>query len=185
MDVGYVEDLEARPSHLTTDAVLRLATALDTTPGALLGGEVDRAPGPGHPAARPTLEAMTDDEARRLLGSGGIGRVVFASTERGPVALPVNYRVLDGEIVFRTAAATSLAAAAGQDPVGFEVDHIDEATSQGWSVLVTGRLERVEDTGEVLRLLKRTAKPWASGDRSIVLRVATEAITGRRIRARW
>jgi nitroimidazol reductase NimA-like FMN-containing flavoprotein (pyridoxamine 5'-phosphate oxidase superfamily) len=184
MAVGYVEALEARPAHLTTEALVRLASALHTTPGELLGGDVDRAPGRGRPATRSSLEAMGDDEATRLLATGGIGRVVFAA-ERGPVALPVNYQLLDDAIVFRTAAGTSLDAAAGQDPVSFEVDHIDEAASQGWSVLATGRLQRVEDHGLRRRLLTRCAKSWAGPDRRVLLRVTIRAISGRRIRARW
>jgi nitroimidazol reductase NimA-like FMN-containing flavoprotein (pyridoxamine 5'-phosphate oxidase superfamily) len=185
MAVGYLEDLESRPAHVTTDAVLRLASALDTTPGTLLGGDADRAPGPGRPAARPSLDALSPDDLQRLLATGGVGRLVFHAAERGPVALPVNYRLVDGDIVFRTAPDTSLAAAAGQDPVSFEVDHIDEAMSQGWSVLATGRLEPVEDPAELHRLTERGAKPWAGQDRSVVLRFVVSDISGRRIWARW
>jgi hypothetical protein len=185
MAVGYLEDLESRPAHPTTDAVLRLASALDTTPSALLGGDVDRAPGPGRPAARPNLDALSRAEAQRLLATGGVGRLVFHAVERGPVAIPVNYRLLDGDIVFRTASDTSLAAAVGQDPVSFEVDQIDQAMSQGWSVLVTGRLERIEDPAEFRRLIERSAKPWAGEDRKVMLRVVVSDISGRRIWSRW
>ncbi len=185
MAVGYLEDLESRPAHLTTEAMLRLASALDTTPGALLGGDVERAPGPGEPAARRSLEALSCEEAKRRLATGGVGRLVFHAAERGPVALPVNYRLVDGDIVFRTATDTSLAAAVGQDPVSFEVDQIDEALSQGWSVLVTGRLDRVEDPAELRRLSERSVRPWPGDDRNVMLRVVVSDISGRRIWARW
>jgi nitroimidazol reductase NimA-like FMN-containing flavoprotein (pyridoxamine 5'-phosphate oxidase superfamily) len=183
--VGYLETLESQPTQLTTETVLRLASALDTTPGALLGGDVDRAPGPGPSSARPSLDTLSPDEAQRLLATGGVGRVVFHAAERGPVALPVNYRLLDGHIVFRTATDTSLAGAAGQDPVSFEVDHIDEAMSQGWSVLVTGRLERIDNPAELRQLRERSAEPWAGRKRPVVLRVVVRDVSGRRISTRW
>jgi nitroimidazol reductase NimA-like FMN-containing flavoprotein (pyridoxamine 5'-phosphate oxidase superfamily) len=183
--VGYLDTLESQPTQLTTETVLRLASVLDTTPGALLGGDVDRAPGLGPSAARPSLDTLSGDEAQRLLATGGVGRVVFHAAERGPVALPVNYRLLDGHIVFRTATDTSLAGAAGQDPVSFEVDHIDEAMSQGWSVLVTGRLERIDDPAELRQLLERSAEPWAGRKRPVVLRVVVRDVSGRRISGRW
>ncbi len=183
--VGYLETLESQPAQLTTETVLRLASALDTTPGALLGGDVDRAPGPRPSAARPSLDTLSGDEAQQLLATGGVGRVVFHAAERGPVALPVNYRLLDGHIVFRTAADTSLAGAAGQDPVSFEVDHIDEAMSEGWSVVVTGRLERIDDPAELRQLRKRSAEPWAGRERPVVLRVVVRDVSGRRISTGW
>jgi nitroimidazol reductase NimA-like FMN-containing flavoprotein (pyridoxamine 5'-phosphate oxidase superfamily) len=182
--VGYLEDIESRAVQLTTETVLRLASALDTTPGALLGGDFDRAPGPGRSGGHPSLDTLSRDEAQGLLATGGVGRVVFSTGERGPVALPVNYRLLDGNIVFRTAADTSLAAADGQDTVSFEVDHIDEAMSQGWSVLATGRLERIDDPAELRQFLERSAEPWAGGKRPVVLRVVVRDISGRRISAR-
>jgi transcriptional regulator with XRE-family HTH domain len=180
MAEGYLEDLECRPAHPTTSAVLRLAAALDTTAGALLGGDVERAPGPGPPAARPSLEVLSRGDAQQRVATGGVGRLVFHAAEDRPVALPVNYQVVDGDIVFCTALHTSLDAAVGQDPVSFEVDQIDEALSQGWSVLVTGRLERVDDPAERCRL-SECVSSWLGANRDVMLRVAVSDISGRRI----
>ena len=184
MAVGYLEDLESRPAHLTTSAVLRLAAALHTTAGALLGGDVERGPGPGPAAAHPSFKALSRDDAEQRLATGGVGRLVFHAAEHGPVALPVNYRIVNGDVVFRTATDTSMAAAVGQDPVSFEVDQIDEALSQGWSVLVTGRLERVDDPAERRRLSEGTVTPWPGEDRDVLLRVVVNDISGRHIEAR-
>ncbi|HEY6316275.1 MAG TPA: pyridoxamine 5'-phosphate oxidase family protein [Acidimicrobiia bacterium] len=184
MSVGYLKALEQRPTQPTTLAVLRLAAALDTTAGALLGMDADRTSSHGPGDARPLLEELGPEEARRLLGGESVGRVVLDTDDRGPVAIPVNYRVLDGAIVLRTAASSTLARAAG-NRVGFEVDHLDAAFARGWSVLVTGRLEGVTDPGVARELTAHGARPWAGGDRPVVLRIDPTAMTGRRISPRW
>jgi nitroimidazol reductase NimA-like FMN-containing flavoprotein (pyridoxamine 5'-phosphate oxidase superfamily) len=97
------------------------------------------------------------------------------------VALPVNFRYVEGDIVFRTRADGSLAAAAG-GTVSFEVDHIDEAMSEGWSVLVTGRARRVDDSTELQQLEQLGIEPWPGGRRKAVIRIETTEISGRRIR---
>jgi 2-methylcitrate dehydratase PrpD len=55
-------------------------------------------------------------------------------------------RYLDGDIVFCTRAGGALAAAAGTI-VSFEIDRIDEAMSEGWSVFVSGLARLVDDDG--------------------------------------
>jgi len=184
MAVGYVADLEARPTHPTTDAVVRLAAALETTPDTLLGGDVDQRPAPARPATGPVFDALTRETAMELLATKQVGRLAFHSPDRGPVALPINYRLMDGDIVLRTASDSSLATAAGQDPVGFEVDSTDEATGQGWSVLVTGRVDQVDDPAEQRRLLEHSATPWVGDDRNRVLRLLVGDVSGRRVGAR-
>jgi hypothetical protein len=77
--------------------------------------EAERAgmtPGQRRAATYPKLETLSDEECTRLLGDGGVGRFVF-NTDRDPEAVPVNYRLLDGDVVFRVAADTSLAAVGG------------------------------------------------------------------------
>ncbi|MGH3025504.1 MAG: pyridoxamine 5'-phosphate oxidase family protein, partial [Gaiellaceae bacterium] len=66
--------------------------------------------------------------------------------------------------------------------VSFEVDHIDEAMSEGWSVLITGRAQLVDDPAELDRLVQLGVEPWPGGHRDAVIRVVTEAISGRAIR---
>ena len=79
---------------------------------------------------------LTAKECADLVAPGGIGRVVFWSS-RGPVALPVNYRVLDGDIIFRTSEDSILSAHDHDVEVSFEVDQIDDALTEGRSVLMT------------------------------------------------
>ena len=103
----------------------------------LLGGEHGRAHGRADAASDPHLVAIDEKECRELLAGGGVGRVVFRSAAR-PVALPVNFKTLAGDVIFRSADDGEVAAIASEEPVSFEVDRIDDAMSEGWSVLATG-----------------------------------------------
>ena len=75
---------------------------------------------------------------RPHLCAGGVGRIVF-STDRGSVALPVNFDYSNGNVVISTDVAKA-DALESQHTVSFEIDRIDDVMSEGWSVLVTGRL---------------------------------------------
>ena len=182
MAPSYLRYLEEEPGgQVTTGTLMRLAAALDTSAEALSGGGRQRPTGGGMPAAHPVLEPMTRADCDTLLEPGGVGRLVFVS-ERGPVAVPVNFRILDRDIVFRTRAESSLALGAEGQSVGFEVDHIDEALSEGWSVLVTGRLNPVIPA-EAAHVDRLGVRPWPGGERDLYLRLVPEEVSGRRIRA--
>jgi nitroimidazol reductase NimA-like FMN-containing flavoprotein (pyridoxamine 5'-phosphate oxidase superfamily) len=181
MAESYVKYVEEQAAHVPLITVSRLASALDTSVDALSGGAVEVPPGQRGPAEEATLETLNERECRRLLAPGGVGRFVF-TTQRGPVAVPVNYRMLDGDIVFRTAEDTTLTAVSDAEPVSFEVDRIDDAMSEGWSVLVTGRVRRVSPE-ELRRLETLRVQPWAGGQRTVYLRLEPRELTGRRIRA--
>jgi transcriptional regulator with XRE-family HTH domain len=184
MAVGYLEALERRPAHPTTPAILRLAASLDTTAGTLLGVDAERASSDGPVDQRARLEELSPGDAWQRLDAESVGRVVLDTDDRGPIAIPVNYRMLDAQIVLQTATDSTLARAAG-NRVGFEVDHLDHAFARGWSVLVTGRLERVADPEELRRLTRHSAATWAGGDRPVVLRIDPTTVTGRRVSSRW
>jgi nitroimidazol reductase NimA-like FMN-containing flavoprotein (pyridoxamine 5'-phosphate oxidase superfamily) len=180
MAASYVEYLEEQATHVPLISVARLASALDTSVDELLR-DVEVPPGQRPPAADASLENLNERECRRLLAAGGVGRFVF-TTQRGPVAVPVNYRMMEGDVVFRTAGDSSLTAVSDAEPVSFEVDRLDEAMSEGWSVLVTGRVRRVSPD-ELRQLEALRIEPWAGGQRTVYLRLEPREVTGRRIRA--
>lgn len=181
MDPGYLHYLEHSPAvAITRGSLIRLATALETTVPYLRGGEVDRPPGAGRAGPHPHLDVLGREECEAHLAEGGVGRFVFMA-EQGPVALPVNFGFVDGDVVFRTRAEGALAAAAGTI-VSFEADHIDEAMSEGWSVLISGRAQLVDDPTDLERLNDSAIEPWPGGRREAVMRVETATISGRRIR---
>ncbi|MGW7446595.1 helix-turn-helix domain-containing protein [Kitasatospora sp. NPDC054795] len=181
MAVGYVEYVESSAGPPDIVPLTRLAGVLGTSAWELLGGGVDIPPGGAVAAAHPVLDELPAWECWARLGSGGIGRLAV-STEEGPVVLPVNFRVLDATVVYRTAAESTPAAGVGGQ-VAFEVDHIDEALRSGWSVLVKGTATLLDDP-EVIEHLSRRGRPapWAGGERDVWVRIRPSAITGRRIR---
>jgi len=178
VSVPYLAYLETHPARLTQAALQQLAGALQTTPETLLGA----APGRGGAAGGPVLQTLTAAECYDLLSPGGVGRVAF-NTADGPVVVPVNYAMASQTVIFRTAPDTLLAGYL-DGPAGFEVDHLDEALSQGWSVLVTGRAVRVTSEADVRYLEQHTSvRPWAGGARDVYVRIIPRKITGRRIRS--
>ena len=182
MDPTFLRKLEESPSlDLSAAALWRLAGALETTADAIKGGGTQEPPGRTNPALFPNLDVLDRDSCLSLIAPGGVGRIVFTEA-RGPVALPVNYRMLGDSIVFRTAATSALQRALRHEQVSFEVDYVDDALAEGWSVLVSGRGDLIVDPAELQRAIESGVAPWANGKRDDFGRVKIGEITGRRIR---
>lgn len=181
---GYLRYLETSADpNPAPDDIFRLATALDTTPAALRGAGLDQAPGRQRPDERfrPAPESLSPAQCWEHLAGGGIGRLVFTA-ERGPVAVPVNFTVLGGGIVFRTSSGSSLAAATAQPRVSFEADHLDDVLAEGWSVLISGHAAVISAPDDLAAVTRLGSTPWAGGDRDCYVRITPREITGRRIR---
>jgi transcriptional regulator with XRE-family HTH domain len=181
MAPSYLAYLEEQPADPTLATVIRLATALGTSVSALRGGGIDLPPGQGQALLNPRLDHLTLEECSALLSTHGVGRIAV-STPDGPAVVPVNYEVVDGTIAYRTAPDSAPAAAVGTE-AAFEVDHVDEAMSQGWSVLAVGPARVVTEPDAVRRLSERAhTKPWPGGQREMWVSIRPTRITGRRIR---
>jgi nitroimidazol reductase NimA-like FMN-containing flavoprotein (pyridoxamine 5'-phosphate oxidase superfamily) len=139
----------------------------------------------------PELIRLTDAECRWLLAANVVGRVGF-DAGAGPRIHPVNYAMDGDAVVLRTAEGSELTGLAdrGEAPdgplVAFEVDHVDYDRHQGWSVLAVGRVSRVVDAGDLERIAREwSPRPWAGGEREVVLTVAVVELTGRRLGDDW
>ncbi|ASU86239.1 DNA-binding protein [Nocardiopsis gilva YIM 90087] len=187
MHPGYVAYIEESPPQLTRAALHRLARALRTSAEALLGAESDAPPG-CHPTyiADAELRELSREECLELIEPGGVGRLAFhVADETWPSVLPVNFAVVDGTVLLRTLAGGTIDRYARGD-VGFEVDAIDGAMSEGWSVLVAGRARQVSGSAELMAILAAVpVRPWPGGDRATYVRIFPHRITGRRVRSRW
>lgn len=180
---GYLAYLESSQDPNPTQATLaRLAAALGTSPGALSGAGLTLPPGQRAAAANPVLTSLTADECRALIAPGGVGRVLFVEPGRGPVAIPVNYRMDGADVVFRTSRGAGLAESIRQGPVSFDVDHLDETLGEGWSVLVTGTASVISDPAALERTAALGVEPWAGGERPVYVRLRVRQVTGRAIR---
>ncbi|WP_097900903.1 helix-turn-helix domain-containing protein [Streptomyces sp. b94] len=177
---GYIEYVEEQSATPGVGFMLRLADALETTVRELSGGEVDLPSGAGRGARRARMVELDEAMCWTLLGDHGVGRIAL-STADGPVLLPLNYQVSEGEVVFGTAEGSPLADAADTE-IAFEADHIDDAFSKGWSVLLVGTVHAVTDEEAARRLREAAyATPWARPERRHVMVLVPRRITGRRI----
>ena len=133
-----------------------------------------------------TIEELAEDECLRLIAAGGIGRIAFQG-RFGPVVLPVNYRLHEGAIVFRTARRSPLdedlqtGIANADYVVAFEIDDINSEARTGWSVLVQGPAHRVESDAERAAALRAGVEPWPAGERELFVQIIPSRVTGRRI----
>ncbi|UFN46256.1 pyridoxamine 5'-phosphate oxidase family protein [Nocardioides okcheonensis] len=128
---------------------------------------------------------LSREECARLLAAGVAGRVAL-STPTGPHILPVNYSV-DGESVLLRTTAYSLLGTYGRDAqLCFEIDQFDYENKRGWSVAVRGRAVFVDDQSELAHIARTwEPKPWASGQRNLVVRIPWAEVTGRQIGDGW
>ena len=181
----YLEYLERYPARADATVLRRLAAALQTSPAALLGGAVTPAGGPAtqSPDGR-AMRRLNAADCWQLIAPGGVGRIAFCMPS-GPVVLPVNYAVVRGYVPSGATSSSAVAANAivvrtghgtlieahGYDKVAFEIDHIDDALCQGWSVLVAGQAHIVAQPAE-LRHLHALADllPWPEGDHEVWVR---------------
>lgn len=116
-----------------------------------------------------------------MLAAKAVGRVGFSGPD-GTQMLPVNYVVYQDSIFFRTAVDGALADAMRNSRVAFEIDDIDEFMRRGWSVLVVGDAELVDDPDLLVELWgDQGPKPWAVGLRTQFVRIRPTRLTGRRI----
>lgn len=127
------------------------------------------------------LEVLGPDECLDLLGSVPVGRLAYLH-EGGPTILPITFVVSHGGVAFRTAAGSKLDTALMGRPVAFEVDGIDADRRTGWSVVLRGVAEYVEDPDRIAELEERDLRPWSAHveDGAWVV-VRADEVSGRRL----
>jgi nitroimidazol reductase NimA-like FMN-containing flavoprotein (pyridoxamine 5'-phosphate oxidase superfamily) len=134
------------------------------------------------------LEELAEVECLRLIAPGGIGRLVFAGRFDLTV-LPVNYKLHNGAILFRTTQHGSTdedlrtGITHAEYRVAFEVDDFDEAAREGWSVLIQGPAHHLDSESERADASAAGVVPWPDGVREHFIRITPTRITGRRVSA--
>jgi nitroimidazol reductase NimA-like FMN-containing flavoprotein (pyridoxamine 5'-phosphate oxidase superfamily) len=127
------------------------------------------------------LEPLPLDVCQTLLREHTFGRLAFVAND-APVVLPVNYRFVETSgktwIALRTRPGNVIDHEAMK--VAFEIDGIDPAKRQGWSVLVRGTLHHVDPDAAGFRE-RFDPEPWVLAERDAWLIIEPFAISGRRL----
>ena len=131
---------------------------------------------------RDRLVEMSRSDCLRHLRQGTVGRLAV-SVSALPAIFPVNYAVLDEDIVFRTGPGTKLDAALSEAVVAFEIDQSDPVAHSGWSVVVVGVARPITDSATLSRAAALPLTPWADGGRDTVVRLETRLVSGRQLMA--
>jgi hypothetical protein len=126
------------------------------------------------------LEVIGREECLRLLEAHGVGRI-GAIVGCRPIIYPVNYALADDAIIFLTRPGGDLDGSTEGTIVAFEIDSADFTYHEGWSVLVVGRSAHVSDPSALKRARGLSLMPWAGEDRTVMVRIVLDQVTGQRI----
>jgi nitroimidazol reductase NimA-like FMN-containing flavoprotein (pyridoxamine 5'-phosphate oxidase superfamily) len=135
--------------------------------------------------AKAIMEELDEAECLRLASQEVIGRIAY-SGRYDLTVLPVNYRIVDGAVVFRTGQDSLTGAdlrtgiADADYRVAFEIDHLNEGTQEGWSVLIQGPAHHL-DAGPGEAEVQAGIQPWAGGKKEHFIQITPARVTGRRI----
>ncbi len=127
------------------------------------------------------LEVLPLAQCLTLLRSRPVGRLAYVDAG-APTVVPVNHLVDGSTIVLRTDAGGKLDAAVVGAPVAFQLDDHDPVRGTGWSVLVRGRAELVDEDERTQRYAEELDS-WALGDAEATwIRIVPDEVSGRRLR---
>jgi nitroimidazol reductase NimA-like FMN-containing flavoprotein (pyridoxamine 5'-phosphate oxidase superfamily) len=128
------------------------------------------------------MRVLSEDECATMLASRQVGRLAFAADGQIEI-FPVAF-VLDGSaVVLRSGFGAKITAALDRIMVAFEVDRFEPASRSGWSVVVKGTCEEIEDAGTLARLETTGFDNWIEYPRHSPtyrwLRIRPYSVTGR------
>jgi nitroimidazol reductase NimA-like FMN-containing flavoprotein (pyridoxamine 5'-phosphate oxidase superfamily) len=125
-------------------------------------------------------EVLTRNECRRLLAvkAGGIGRVGLIKDEQVAI-VPVNYAMVDDDVLIQVGSGDMLDAATKATLVAFEVDDVSASEGVAWSVLVQGLATLVPEDKTLEAGASRVAPLVPEPGHSLV-RIRTGVLSGRR-----
>jgi nitroimidazol reductase NimA-like FMN-containing flavoprotein (pyridoxamine 5'-phosphate oxidase superfamily) len=125
------------------------------------------------------MEILPAAECWRRLAKSPVGRIAVMGAD-GPEIFPINIAV-DGEsVVFRTDPGSKLASLAADPRISLEVDGIDIEHSDGWSVVMAGRVKELVGA-ELVAAQQLPLEPWTIGDKARWFRIVPLKVSGRAI----
>lgn len=141
-----------------------------------------RPPGPERaPTDSAGMEVLSEEDCWALLAGSRLGRVGIVR-QGVPEILPISYRLVEGEIVFRTGLGSRLSAALLRSSVAFEVDRVDEDAGEAWSVQVLAAAHVREIDAAADAALLAGIQCWTPQPGRYLVRLVPRRVTGRRVR---
>lgn len=116
----------------------------------------------------PTELSRTD--CLNHIAGTGIARIAFITPD-GPHVVPVNYVADDTVLAVTTTPYSLLGSTVRGAVVAIEIDELDHAARSGWSVIVRGKAEQIDDAAAIARLHSLGLEPWAGGNRPLHLQI--------------
>jgi nitroimidazol reductase NimA-like FMN-containing flavoprotein (pyridoxamine 5'-phosphate oxidase superfamily) len=132
------------------------------------------------------IQDLDEAECLGLVAGQEVGRIAY-NGRFGPMVLPVNYRLFEGSIVFRTAQGSTVdedlttGIADAEYLIAFEIDELYPDRKEGWTVLIHGSAHHVTDEDERSTLAQTGVTPWTGDARDLYMRIRPTHIGGRRI----
>lgn len=125
---------------------------------------------------RSPTRLLTPGECWERLTRAPYGRIAAAAAGQVDI-FPVNHKVDDGIIVFRTAAGTKLLELTIHNGIAFEVDGLE--ADEAFSVVVKGTAEEFDRDDDVREAESLGVQPWAPEEKDRWVRIVPESIQGR------
>jgi len=129
------------------------------------------------------LEVLNREECRQLLSTRSLGRI-GVTVAALPVVLPVNYQLVDGELVIQTERVSRLAGATQEAVVAFEVDDVDVDGAVGWSIAITGIANEVTNPDVIAKLRLLPFTRWVRSEDDRYVSISLDLMAGRRLHCR-
>ncbi|WP_038468253.1 pyridoxamine 5'-phosphate oxidase family protein [Arthrobacter sp. PAMC 25486] len=127
----------------------------------------------------PKPEILNLQQCWHLLQQTSIGRLAL-TVEGRPDVFPVNYKVDQETIFFRTGGGTKFSSLEGGTNVAFEADAVSAEFGTAWSVVVKGRAVVATSTNTNLDTISGALFPWQGVEQEHLIRIVPETVTGRR-----
>lgn len=127
----------------------------------------------------PAAEVLDSQECWKLLREASVGRLAVI-VDGHPDVFPVNYKVDNESLVFRTGTGTKQQALDAGSPVALEADRVSAEFGMAWSVVVKGRAVRATSTDQAIDAVGRALFPWQGIGKDYLVRIEPESVTGRR-----
>lgn len=121
---------------------------------------------------------LPPEECARLIGTSTSGRVAVC-TPSGPHIVPVAHAIDGRSVLFRTTPHSVVGTYGRGTVLCFETGRLDDEQAVGWSVVVRGRADVVDDAGELARIADAVPHPTRGLVRTLVVRIPWTEVTGR------